>query len=74
MAYSGAYRYCWQRIGLYEKWHQLREKQDGQAILETQQMQGEIAETWIDFLSNVQEDASDSAYAGTVNMSETHQL
>ena len=39
-------------------------RKDGQAILNTQQMQGVTAETWIGFLSHDEKDASDSVYSG----------
>ena len=41
-------------------------RKDGQAILNTQQMQGVAAETWIGFLSHDEKDASDSVYSGQV--------
>jgi hypothetical protein len=41
-------------------------RKDGQAMLDTQQMQGATAETWIGFLSNDEKDASDSVYSGKV--------
>jgi hypothetical protein len=43
-------------------------RKDGQAILGTHNMQGQIAETWIGFLSNDEEDAADSAYCGKVDL------
>ena len=43
-------------------------RSDGQAVLETNKMQGETAETWIGFLSNAEEDAADSTYSGSVDL------
>ncbi len=42
------------------------ERGEGQAILETKNFNGFVAETWIGFLSNHEKDASDSVYAGRV--------
>jgi len=39
---------------------------DGKALLEINEMQGYIAETWIGFLSNEEMDAADSVHAGKV--------
>jgi len=41
-------------------------RKDGQALLENRNMKGETAETWIGFLSNNEEDAANSVYAGKV--------
>jgi hypothetical protein len=43
-------------------------RKDCQAELETQNMQGQTAETWIGFLSNDEEDAGDSTYSGKVDL------
>lgn len=43
-------------------------RKDGQAVLEIPKMSGEIAETWIGFLSNDEKDAGDSAYSGRVDL------
>jgi len=43
-------------------------RKDSHAVLETTNMRGEIAETWIGFLSNDEEDAADSAYCGRVDL------
>jgi hypothetical protein len=43
-------------------------RKDGQAVLGTTNMQGEIAETWIGFLSNDEEDSADSVYCGRVDL------
>jgi hypothetical protein len=43
-------------------------RKDGEALLETTQDRGKIAETWIGFLSNDEEDAADSVYCGKVDL------
>jgi hypothetical protein len=43
-------------------------RKDGQALLETSNMQSATAKTWIGFLSNDEEDAGDSVYTGTVEL------
>jgi hypothetical protein len=43
-------------------------RKDCQAELETQNMQGPTAETWIGFLSNDGEDAGDSTYTGKIDL------
>jgi hypothetical protein len=44
-------------------------RKDGKAVLDTQQMHGATAETWIGFLSNDEKDASDSVYTGKQSQS-----
>jgi hypothetical protein len=41
---------------------------DAQATLHTKNFKGSIAETWIGFLSHDETDASDSVYAGKVDL------
>jgi hypothetical protein len=43
-------------------------RKDGEALLETTQDRGKIAETWIGFLSNGEEDAGDSVYCGRLDL------
>jgi len=43
-------------------------RKDGEALLETTQDRGKIAETWIGFLSNDEADAADSVYCGKVDL------
>jgi hypothetical protein len=43
-------------------------RKDGEAFLKTTQDRGKIAETWIGFLSNDEEDAADSVYCGRVDL------
>jgi hypothetical protein len=43
-------------------------RKDGQALLKTTNERREIAETWIGFLSNDEEDAADSVYCGRVDL------
>jgi hypothetical protein len=43
-------------------------RKDGEALLKTANEHREIAETWIGFLSNDEEDAGDSLYCGRVDL------
>jgi hypothetical protein len=43
-------------------------RKDGEASLETTQDRGKIAETWMGFLSNGEEDAGDSVYCGRLDL------
>lgn len=43
-------------------------RKDGQAVLETSNMSGEIAETFMGFLSNDEKDAGDSVWSGRVEL------
>ena len=42
-------------------------RKDPQTVIEMQNGQGKFAETWMGFLSNDEEHASDSVYCGKVN-------
>ena len=43
-------------------------RKDGEALLKTTQDRGKMAETWIGFLSNDEQDAGDSIYCGRVDL------
>ena len=43
-------------------------RKDGEALLETTLDRGKIAETWMGFLSNDEEDAGDSVYCGRADL------